>query len=237
MMDGGSLFWMVLITSIVGGLLHLDRTAAFQFLVSRPLVSSTVTGLILGGVETGLLIGIILELLWLGTQPFGTALPPDDTVVAIAAPAAGILAGRLLGSMDVSLLGLSVLVSLPLSEGGRLVDVGARKINVIFLDRARTAAKNGDIGGVERQSIAGLASFFLAFTLLTGAGILGVLGITYLVYPHLPGTIMVAIGWIFWSLPFFGCGAVLGRQKGFLTFGVSYLVAFALMTSVMGGIR
>jgi mannose PTS system EIIC component len=235
-MDGGSLIWTVVITSIVGGVLHLDRTAAFQFLISRPLVASAVTGLILGDVRTGLVIGMVLELLWLGTQPFGTALPPDDTVVAVAAPAAGILAGRMLGSTNPSLLCLAILAALPLSEAGRLVDVWARKVNGVFLDRAKTAAGNGDVGGVGRQNIAGLASFFLFFTLLTGAGILGTLGVTYFVYPHLPGPVMVAAGWIFWSLPFFGCGAVLGRQKGFLTFGVSYLVTFVLMASLTGGI-
>ncbi len=235
-MDGVSLFWTVVATSIVGGLLHLDRTAAFQFLVSRPLVSSAVTGLILGDVRTGLLIGMVLELLWLGTQPFGTALPPDDTLVAVAAPAAGILAGRMLGSTDTSLLCVAILAALPLSEAGRLLDVGARRINGVFLDRARTAAKNGDVRGVQRQNIAGLASFFLIFTLLTGVGILGVLAVTYFVYPHLPRAVMVAATWIFWSLPFFGCGAVLGRQKGFLTFGISYLVTFVLMTSLVGDI-
>lgn len=235
-MDMGSLSWMVVLTSIVGGLLHLDRTAAFQFLISRPLVSSTVTGLILGDVKTGLLIGMVLELLWLGAQPLGTALPPDDTIVAVAAPAAGIITGRLLGSMDASLLGLVVLISLPLSEGGRLLDSGARKINGIFLSRAKAAAGNGDIRGVQRQNIAGLTSFFLLFTLLTGIGVLCVLTATYFLYPHLPRTVMIAFAWIFWSLPFFGCGAVLGSQRGFLTFGITYLLIFSLMISLSGGI-
>lgn len=235
-MDPWSLPVALLVTSIVGGLLHLDRTAALQLLISRPLVSATVTGLVLGDVRTGLMIGMVLELLWLGTQPFGTALPPDDTVVAVAAPAGAILAGRLLGVTDASLLGLSVLVSLPLSEAGRLLDSAARKINGVFADRARKAAKKGDIRGVGRQNIAGLASFFLFFTVLSGIGVLFVLAVTWLVYPVLPRTVLVAVTWIFWSLPFFGCGAVLGRQKGFLTFGVSYLLAFMLMVSLTGAV-
>jgi len=236
-MDLGSLSWTVVILSVVGGLLHLDRTAAFQLLISRPLVSSTVTGLILGDVKTGLIIGMVLELLWLGAQPLGTALPPDDTIVAVAAPAAGIIVGKLLGSTQAPLLGLAVLVSLPLSEGGRFIDSTVRKLNRIFLTRARAAAKNGDIRGVGRQNLAGLASFFLFFTLLTGVGVLYALAATYLLYPRLPGTIMTALTWIFWSLPFFGCGAVLGRQKGFLTFGITYLLTFGLMICLSGGTR
>jgi mannose PTS system EIIC component len=233
----GSLPWIVVILSIVGGLLHLDRTAAFQFLISRPLVSSTVTGLILGDVKTGLMIGMVLELLWLGTQPLGTALPPDDTIVAVAAPAAGIIAGRLLGSMDASLLGLALLISLPLSEAGRMLDSKVRKINGIFLARAKAAVKDGDIRKVERQSFAGLISFFLFFTLLSGMAVSYALGVTYVLYPHLGRVVIVALTWVFWSLPFFGCGAVLGRQKGFLTFGIAYLLTFSLMISLSGGIR
>lgn len=235
-MIGGGLLWSVLIASLAGGVLHLDRTAAFQFLVSRPLVASAVTGLILGDVQTGLLTGMVLELLWLGTQPFGTALPPDDTIVAVAAPAAGILAGRMLGSADTPLLCLAILAALPLSEAGKLLDVGIRRINGVFMDRAKAAAKQGDTRGVGRQNMIGLVSFFFFFTLLTGAGILVVLGITYFVYPHLPPPVLVGATWIFWSLPFFGCGAVLGRQQGFLTFGISYVVVFLLMSSLMGGV-
>lgn len=235
-MVGSWLFWSVVAVSLAGGFLHLDRTAAFQFLVSRPLVASAVTGLILGDVQTGLLAGMVIELLWLGAQPFGTALPPDDTVVAVAAPAAGILAGKMLGSTGVPLLCLSVLAALPLSEAGRLLDVGVRRINGVFMDRAKAAAKRGDTRGVALQNISGLVSFFLFFTVLTAAGVLAVLGIAYFAYPLLPPAVVVGATWIFWSLPFFGCGAVLGRQQGFVTFGISYVVVFLLMTSLMGGI-
>jgi len=235
-MELGDIFRMVAILSVVGGVLHLDRTAALQFLVSRPLVSSAVTGVILGDLKTGLMIGIVLELLWLGAQPLGTALPPDDTIVAVAAPAACIITGRVLGEMGAPLVGLAVLVSLPLSEAGRMLDSRVRRLNGVFLTRAKAAAKNGDIRGVKRQNFSGLASFFLFFSLLSGIGVLLAVAVTCLLYPRLPGAVMTALTWIFWSLPFFGCGAVLGRQKGLLTFGITYLLAFGLMISLSGEI-
>jgi PTS system N-acetylgalactosamine-specific IIC component len=235
-MELGEVLSLAGILSIVGGLLHLDRTAALQFLFSRPLVSSVVTGLILGDLKTGLLIGVVLELLWLGAQPLGTALPPDDTIVAVAAPAAAIITGRLLGVTEAPLVGLAVLVSLPLSEAGRLLDAKVRKLNGVFVARAKAAAKQGDIRGIQRQNYAGLVSFFIFFALLTGIGVLAASALTCLLYPRLPAAVMTALTWIFWSLPFFGCGAVLGRQKGLLTFGITYILAFGLMVSLAGGI-
>ncbi len=232
----GNLIVMIAITSIVGGLLHLDRTAAFQFLISRPLVSSTVTGLILGDMKTGLLIGMVLELLWLDTQPLGTALPPDDTIVAVVVPASAIITGRLIGSTGTSLLGLTVLISLPLAEVGRMLDVRVRKVNGSFLARAKAAAKRGDIRGVQRQHFAGLTSFFIYFTIFTGIGIVFVFAVTSLLYPRLPGAATIALGWIFWSLPFFGSGALLGRQRGFVTFGTAYVMTYGTLVFLSRGI-
>ncbi len=228
-MGGAGLFITIAVSSIVGGLLHLDRTAAFQFLISRPLVSSTVMGLLLGDLRTGLLIGMVLELLWIGMQPLGTALPPDDTIVAVAAPAAAIIAGRLLGGIGTPLIGLSVLISLPLSAVGRLVDIELRRLNRVFLRNAKKAAREGDIGGVERQSIWGLLSFFLFFSLFSLLGILFVWLSTWLIYPYIPDTIRSALGYIFWSLPFFGAGAVLSRERAWLRFSVVFGASYVLL--------
>jgi PTS system mannose-specific IIC component len=223
------LMGMVVLASIVGGVLHLDRTAAFQFLISRPLVSSVVTGLLFGDAATGLLIGMVLELLWLGIQPLGTVLPPDDTIVAVAATAGAIATGRLFGTSGAAPMGFSVLVALPLSAAGRIVDIEIRRLNGFFLRRARRAARAGDVGGVQRQHILGIVSFFSFFSLFSLAGILVVILAVLLIYPLLPERIMGAFGWIFWSLPFFGAGAMVGREGKELRFGAIYLLSYGLL--------
>ncbi len=84
---------------LIGGALAvglgLDRTAAFQFMVSRPIVAAPLTGWLIGDAMAGLQIGAMIELLWLGRLPVGAAVPPDDTQVAIGAT---ILAVSLHGS-------------------------------------------------------------------------------------------------------------------------------------------
>src|SRR6056297_3604623 len=95
----------------------LDRVAAGQFLLSRPLVAAPLTG-------------VLLELLWLGRLPVGAAVPPDDTQVAIAATVMTLFLGRTLHADGHELLLLCVLTSLPLGKVGQYSEHYARHYNM-----------------------------------------------------------------------------------------------------------
>lgn len=91
-----------LILSVLGGVLTLDQTSLGQFMLSRPLVSASLAGWILGNPEAGILAGAILEVLFLPAFPVGGARFPEGGpagVVAVAASAAagGGAAGLALG--------------------------------------------------------------------------------------------------------------------------------------------
>lgn len=45
--------------------------------LGRPLVMSTLVGLVLGDIRTGIMVGATLELVWLGVFPIGASNPPD----------------------------------------------------------------------------------------------------------------------------------------------------------------
>jgi hypothetical protein len=66
----------VLLLLLLGGWAALDGTAAGQFMISRPLVTGVLAGMLLGDPLTGLLTGAILELLHLGALPVGGCPPP-----------------------------------------------------------------------------------------------------------------------------------------------------------------
>ena len=63
----------VLIVSIVGGILCLDRIFV-QVLISRPIVAAPVIGMILGDPYTGLIAGAFIELFWIDRLPIGAAV-------------------------------------------------------------------------------------------------------------------------------------------------------------------
>src|SRR5262249_1780996 len=54
-----------------GALVSLERRAFLQAMFSRPLVAATGMGLLLGQLQTGLYLGMILELFYLGTASLG----------------------------------------------------------------------------------------------------------------------------------------------------------------------
>ena len=63
--------------ALLGGLLGLDVVSFPQAMVSRPIVASTLAGTLIGHSESGLLIGVVLELIALDTLPFGASRYPE----------------------------------------------------------------------------------------------------------------------------------------------------------------
>lgn len=108
----------LLLLALLGGVVALDTTSVGQFMLSRPLVSGVLAGWILGDPVQGLLVGSVLEVLYIMVFPIGGGRSPEPgpaTVVAVAAaaavgwePGAGLAAGVLLGVVWSYLGGLSV---------------------------------------------------------------------------------------------------------------------------------
>jgi mannose/fructose/N-acetylgalactosamine-specific phosphotransferase system component IIC len=77
----------IIIVLILGGLASLDLTEAFQSMWSQPLVSGPLLGWLWGNWQDGLLIGVLLQLLWLWYVPLGIAVFPDAAVGGIVGAA------------------------------------------------------------------------------------------------------------------------------------------------------
>jgi mannose/fructose/N-acetylgalactosamine-specific phosphotransferase system component IIC len=77
--------WPVLI--ILGGIVSADTTAGPQVMISEPLVSCTLLGLLFGQPGTGVLLGILFQLLWLGYLPLGAVRFTDHDMAAFIATA------------------------------------------------------------------------------------------------------------------------------------------------------
>ncbi|MEJ2202093.1 MAG: PTS sugar transporter subunit IIC [Desulfuromonadaceae bacterium] len=145
--------------SILAG---LDRTAAGQTLFSRPLVAASATGFLLDDFQTGMQVGILMELLWLGRLPVGASIPPDDTQIAVAGTGLAVIMGRWIGWGGLPMVLLSLLVSMPLGKVGQLFDRLARKGNERLLDRAASALRAGRHDVLERFHLMGLFGFAMA---------------------------------------------------------------------------
>lgn len=81
-----------LLVAFWAGLCSLDD-GGMQLQIRKPLLAGTITGLILGDLTQGLIIGGTLELMWLGVNSVGAYTPPDITGGAIIGVTVGITSG------------------------------------------------------------------------------------------------------------------------------------------------
>ena len=152
--------------SLVGGVLSLDKTAAFQIMVSRPIVVAPLTGYLLGAAEAGLMVGVIIELLMVGNLPVGKYVPVHETglallvtAVTITAFGAGAGSGGFLGAAQ--LIPAALLVSIPVSKIYQRVDAFTRGFNRRFFDSAVLTLESGSPVHPVRENMKGLIPFFL----------------------------------------------------------------------------
>lgn len=76
-----SLFLQALLTSIIVWLGFLDKAFLHTFFY-RPIVIAPLVGLVFGDLNTGLQVGVSVELMFLAVVFVGTAIPPDETISA-----------------------------------------------------------------------------------------------------------------------------------------------------------
>lgn len=66
-----------LVTVLLGGVAVLDATPIAQTMLSQPLVTATILGLVWGDLTTALEVGVVLQVLAVSTQPVGARTPED----------------------------------------------------------------------------------------------------------------------------------------------------------------
>ena len=88
--------WLILVA--LGGVLAVDSVSWPQVMISRPLVSATVGGWVMGDPSAGFLVGALLELMSLRHPPFGAAKYPDTGP-------AGLVAGSAYAAVGIDSLG------------------------------------------------------------------------------------------------------------------------------------
>jgi PTS system mannose-specific IIC component len=225
----------VLIVSIVGGILCLDRIFA-QAMISRPIVAAPVIGLILGDPYTGLIAGAFIELLWIDRLPIGAYIPPNDTIAAVLIAAGAIESGRILGHLPQGLIALAVLVFIPLAILEQKMELwvifGNEKL---ARDAVRDAAR-GDIRSISRNHLrAALRGWLLPTGMILIALPLGVGAMTW-VYPRLAPWAIRGLSLVYGMLPLIGAAVAFNavNLRGALPI---FCAVFLMMTVILQYIR
>lgn len=147
------LLFKALLIALVAGVLEWDIYGWGQTMISRPLVSGTIMGLILGDVKTGLFIGASIEMIYLGVIPVGAAVPPDATTATTIATALAILSG-----MDSK---VATSLAIPVAIAAQMLQMFIWTINSGLMHKADKYVEEGDLKGTDRLHLLGSFLFFL----------------------------------------------------------------------------
>lgn len=109
---------------ILGGFGIWDSRVFGLWMIERPLILGPLVGIILGDLQTGIIVGASLELVMMGVVGIGSATPPDTVSGSILATAFAITSG-----LDIS---AAVALALPIATLGQLVGIVDRTANAFL---------------------------------------------------------------------------------------------------------
>jgi PTS system mannose-specific IIC component len=181
--------WLGLI--VWGAVTALDLVSVPQAMLSRPLVAGVVAGWIVGDVEAGARIGVVLELYALDVLPIGAVRYPDYGPATVAAVALGAGAPWELG------LGLSVGLGLVLAALGGWTLQLVRRLNARAIQHHAAALAAGESGAIRWLQYTGLARDAARGVLLTAGGLACAWGLARWVPADRPtavGLTLIAVG-------------------------------------------
>ncbi|HNW61157.1 MAG TPA: PTS sugar transporter subunit IIC [bacterium] len=226
------------VVSLWGGVVALDTTAALQILISRPLVSCSVVGLLLGGFPTGFLVGLVFELLYLDELPVGGALFNEGNVGATIAAGLAVLLARSTGRPELALF-LASLTGLVMSKTGGQIVVLLRQLNTRIYARLMARPRITP-GAVTRAHLLALLCMFAAGCLLTLAAVAGFGYIFHLAAPLVPPGLDRHLQSILYAFMGVGCGVLLHhfftrRNWWHLAAGAGFGIMLWVLLAALGG--
>ena len=120
--------------------------------IHRPLVTGLVIGIILGDIQTGIITGATLELVWLGMIPLGGAQPPNTPIGGILGVTFAIL------SNQEPAVAVSVAIVFALFTG-KLIPL-VFKIYARLMKKADICAAEGNLKGIKSIRDLGMIILF-----------------------------------------------------------------------------
>ena len=180
-----------------GALVSLERRAFLQAMFSRPLVAATGMGLVLGQLQTGLYLGMVLELFYLGTASLGAASPENDTLAASGTTAAAaMMAYQTGGGGTPAIWSVALVLFAWLGLFGRAVDRRMEAHAAVLSAHGLELAEHGELERAVRQNLWGIWPYALVYFVLNAA--CAGLGLWIgSVIPHLPLVVLRGLAWAF----------------------------------------
>ena len=244
----GMALWQALLVGLLG-YFGVNRTPWFFgqaggfFGIAQPIVACTIMGILFGDVQSGVLVGVALQALYLGVIQPGGALPSDKGFATFIGGSLAIASG---GGVEAALA-----LAVPLGLLGVALFQFFMTVNAYFPHMGDRAAAEGDGNKVAMANVLGTVPTFVVYvTIYTMAnylgvgfvqGLLDILPAPVLATLSIVGKIVPAVGFAMlmkyvitkgkeWMLGFFAMGFVLVKNT---SFNIVALALFSIGLAIM----
>lgn len=169
------MFDELLLICTLGGLIALDKTEAFQSMLSQPLLVGPVVGVVLNDLPNGLLIGVLFQLAYFWVKPIGTATFPDPAMGTVGGASGFVILHRLFPERSNLILLAILLFTVPFSVFAGWSLIKQRQLNSKLLPKADLYAEKVKIRRFGYLLFLALSGSFVRGFVIAGSGVLCVL--------------------------------------------------------------
>lgn len=150
---------LALVLSFLAGFAYFSRRFLGDWYLERPIVLGPLVGLVMGDLQTGLIVGGTLELVFMGAVDIGGSVPPNYAIGAVLGTAFAISTGQ---GVETALL-----VAVPAALLGSFFEVLAKTFSSVFVNAAERSADRGDDRAIALLMHLGNLFHFLAYAVPT----------------------------------------------------------------------
>ncbi|PKL90674.1 MAG: hypothetical protein CVV21_11605 [Candidatus Goldiibacteriota bacterium HGW-Goldbacteria-1] len=202
--------YVVLLAALAAAILEIDNYFVGMTLVSQPIFAGALIGFIFNGdIYTGVLMGAIVQLLWINAPPVGAYVPPSASAIAMSATVlASSMGQQIQADTKAPVLMFALISAAGIGYFVGLMDVWNRKFNTkimhLFEDKIK-AGRQSFVSMIQAAAItAKLLRDFLVYAVVFTVGVY----LANAIYITLPDQIIDAFGYAFWAMPALGIAVV-----------------------------
>ncbi len=223
----------VILAALIGAALMLDEYVIFMSLISQPIISGGIAGIIFGDVQTGIMIGAIVQLIWI-MPPVGAYVPPSPSAIAFSAAGIGIMAGNILPVEEKhALLMFALIAGASFGYFTGQMNIWNRKLNTLIMRAFEKKVEEGRTGYL--YAIQGLAVLLRYLRDVIGYLAVFALGLPLFlkIYMTMPAQVVSGLKIAFWVAPMIGFAVLFDMfhtKKGALFHGPVLVLSYLLLS-------
>jgi PTS system mannose-specific IID component len=219
----------ILLLSFIAGFAYFSRRFLGDPQLERPIILGPLVGLIMGDLQTGLVVGGTLELIFMGAQAIGGSVPPNTNIGSVLGTAFAISAGQGLES--------ALVIAVPAALLGSLAELFAKGISSAFVSAAEYYADQANARGVATVMHLGNLAHFLSNAIPVYLALTFGSGAVESIIEGFPGWAETGFRVAGGALPALGFGLLLvslGARRLLPFFFIGFLIAVYTQFGVLG---